>query len=115
MNAQNIRLLGEFLGEKKDTPTKSSLDPDGMAQKNYKATHRPIEGGGIISFRTGGGGGYGNPFRRDVGEVLDDVRLGYVSSEKARTDYGVMLKPDGKTVDIKETMKLRAASTDSKM
>ena len=37
-----------------------------------------------------GGGGYGDPFERDVAKVVEDVRNGLVSVEGARADYGVV-------------------------
>ena len=36
-----------------------------------------------------GGGGYGNPLRRDRGKVLRDVAEGFVSAEAARDAYGL--------------------------
>jgi len=36
-----------------------------------------------------GGGGLGNPFDRPVEKVLDDLRQGYVTVGRARSDYGV--------------------------
>src|SRR6185295_20068946 len=36
-----------------------------------------------------GGGGLGNPFARPVERVLEDLRQGYVSAARARSDYGV--------------------------
>ena len=38
-----------------------------------------------------GGGGLGNPFKRPVDKVVEDVRQGYVSIERARSQYGVAL------------------------
>ena len=35
-----------------------------------------------------GGGGYGDPQRRDRALVARDVAEGFVSAERARTDYG---------------------------
>jgi len=35
-----------------------------------------------------GGGGYGDPGRRDPGKLAEDVREGYVSADRARTAYG---------------------------
>ena len=35
-----------------------------------------------------GGGGMGEPAQRDLQAVARDVRLGYVSEEAARRDYG---------------------------
>jgi N-methylhydantoinase B len=36
-----------------------------------------------------GGGGFGDPAKRDRAKVERDVRLGLVSKEKAKADYGV--------------------------
>lgn len=40
---------------------------------------------------SGGGGGYGDPKLRPLEQIEEDVRLGYVSAETARADYGVTL------------------------
>jgi N-methylhydantoinase B len=42
-----------------------------------------------------GGGGLGDPHRRDPALVLQDVNLGMVSREAAAADYGVVLADDG--------------------
>jgi N-methylhydantoinase B len=39
-----------------------------------------------------GGGGYGDPLDREPGRVRDDVADGYVTLERARKDYGVVLR-----------------------
>jgi N-methylhydantoinase B len=49
----------------------------------------------VISFRTCGCGGYGDPFQRDPDAVLDDVLEGWVTVAGARRDYGVVIE-DGK-------------------
>ena len=56
-----------------------------------------------------GGGGYGPPAARDPARVLDDVREGYVSPERAREDYGVVIDPATLTVLADETDRRRAA------
>ena len=38
-----------------------------------------------------GGGGFGDPLERDPDAVLEDVADGYVTVERARTDYGVVV------------------------
>ena len=58
-----------------------------------------------------GGGGLGNPHRRDIGAVVQDVREGFISAEAARRDYGVAVDEDG-TVDSAETRKLRAIAAE---
>lgn len=65
------------------------------------------EPGDRISFISAGGGGYGNPFERDPEAVERDVQYGYVSIEKAKQDYGVIIEPDSLTIDLEKTRKLR--------
>ena len=60
-----------------------------------------------ITVLTPGGGGYGNPFERDVEAVLWDVRRGLVTAETARRDYGVVIT--GGVVDRSATEALRSA------
>ena len=55
-----------------------------------------------------GGGGLGNPLKRDPERVARDVRLGMVSAAAARDLYGVVLTPD-LGVDVDATASLRAA------
>jgi len=40
--------------------------------------------------RNPGGGGFGNPFQRDITRVVEDVRNGLVSELGAKLDYGVV-------------------------
>lgn len=51
--------------------------------------------GDRVVLRSAGGGGYGDPLRRDVNTVAEDVRLGYVSQRVAEEVHGVIMKPDG--------------------
>jgi N-methylhydantoinase B len=46
----------------------------------------------LVRVERPGGGGLGDPSRRPVEAVLDDVRQGYVSAARARTDYGVAVR-----------------------
>jgi N-methylhydantoinase B len=56
-----------------------------------------------------GGGGFGNPFERDVDRVVQDARNGLVSEKGAKMDYGVVFS-DFKNlqVDAAATQALRA-------
>jgi N-methylhydantoinase B len=47
--------------------------------------------GDVISYRTSGGGGYGDPFARDPIRVLYDVAQLKISVERARDRYGVVV------------------------
>ena len=63
--------------------------------------------GDEIIIDVAGGGGYGNPFERDVELVESDVANGYVSVEKAKEDYGVVIDPETMKSEPEETAKLR--------
>ena len=65
------------------------------------------ERGDVIEFYSAGGGGYGCAFERDPEAVLADVMNGYVSIERARQDYGVVIDPATLKVDIAATLRLR--------
>ena len=66
--------------------------------------------GDRISFISAGGGGYGDPFERDPKAVERDVQYGYVSHEKAKQDYGVIIEPDTGTLDLAATLQLRTTN-----
>jgi len=64
--------------------------------------------GDVIQFYSAGGGGYGDPLQRDPEAVEADVRNGYVSIERAREDYGVVIDPASLKVNTAATESLRA-------
>lgn len=74
-----------------------------------KTTDVKIDRDGIVRLESPGGGGFGDPLGRDAALVARDVRLGYVSAESARRDYGVALRVDG-TLDEKVTADLRRSA-----
>jgi N-methylhydantoinase B len=51
-----------------------------------------LNAGDVFSRPTAGGGGFGDPLERDPALVCDDVANDYVSIERARKDYGVVLR-----------------------
>jgi N-methylhydantoinase B len=86
-------------------PVKVSLRRDG-AEVDFatpgKVTGVPIGAGDIVVMQSAGGGGYGDPLARDPAHVREDVRAGYVSPERARLGYGVVLMQNG-DVDLSAT------------
>jgi len=54
-----------------------------------------IQQGETFVMEMPGGGGLGDPLRRDPDRVVEDVRFGLVSAESALRDYGVVLTADG--------------------
>ena len=63
--------------------------------------------GDVIIMDAAGGGGYGEPLERDPEMVEWDVTEGYVSLEKAREDYGVVINPETMKIDMGATGRLR--------
>jgi N-methylhydantoinase B len=66
-----------------------------------------IKKGQKVRLETPGGGGYGDPYGRDPEDVARDVRSGFVSRERAVSDYGVSVASDG-GVDQAATARLRS-------
>jgi len=56
-----------------------------------------------------GGGGYGDPLEREPELVESDVINGYVSLEKAKENYGVIIDPKTMKIDPEATKKLRGS------
>ncbi len=77
-------------------------------------THRvssfgPLATDDVVSVRSGGGGGWGDPFERDPGAVASEVRDGLLTAEEAGDIYGVVLGPGSEdvAVDRAATRRLR--------
>jgi N-methylhydantoinase B len=66
--------------------------------------------GDAFVMRTGGGGGWGDPFHRDPALVLRDVRVGLLTIEQAQDAYGVVIMDDPLAVDQAETARLRTTA-----
>jgi N-methylhydantoinase B len=105
---------------------------------NFERVHNPARGrnggghggAGTVSLRSGrpirpkgrqtvpprdairlelpGGGGFGDPRTRDPQRVRNDVLDGFVTTEEARHDYGVVIDQQGK-LDAAATERLRAS------
>ena len=66
-----------------------------------------LKPGDVVTIDAAGGGGCGNPLEREPETVERDVIEGYVSVEKAREAYGVIIHPETLTLDQEATRKLR--------
>jgi N-methylhydantoinase B len=70
----------------------------------------PLTAGDRVHVKTPGGGGYGDPMRRDPALVAEDVRLGRYSAEQAREMFGVALTAPDLAIDKDATRQLRAGA-----
>lgn len=81
----------------------------------YKPAHLskeqdiPLKAGDRVRVQTPGGGGYGDPLKRDASSVLDDVLLGKFTVAQAAELFGVAVIGSPLTVDEVETQRLRSA------
>jgi len=66
-----------------------------------------LKPGDIEIFRPPGGGGFYNPLQREVELIENDVLNGYVSIERAKEDYGVIIDETNLKADMEATKKLR--------
>ena len=69
---------------------------------------KDLQPGDVIINSAGGGGGWGDPKKRDPQRVLEDVVNEFVSLESARRDYGVAIDEATVSIDEEATAALRA-------
>jgi N-methylhydantoinase B len=93
---------------------KTLLRGDGTTQRlPAKCDEVRVAPGDRIVYRTAGGGGWGDPLRRDPAVVATDVANGLVTREGARHGYGVVLDEAG-AVETVETDRLRATKAEQR-
>jgi N-methylhydantoinase B len=91
-------------------PARYVFDPDGENRVLRSKTTLRVPAMKAVSVQTPGGGGYGPPWERDPLAVLEDVKAGKLSAEKARELYGVALDNSQAKVDEDETGRLRSGA-----
>jgi N-methylhydantoinase B len=95
-------------GGRAGSPGGCVVNPEAAEARDLgKVNVERLAAGEVVSLRTPGGGGYGDPFGREPARVLADVLDGFVTEEGARAAYGVAIR-DGR-IDEAETARLRAA------
>ncbi len=100
------------LGGKIPSPNVKTVTLKNGDVKNYNDIDRDkfyvLHTGDKIEYYCSGGAGIGDPLERDIAAVQDDVLNEFVSVERARDDYGVVIDPKTMKVDMDTTKKLRA-------
>jgi N-methylhydantoinase B len=67
---------------------------DGSQMRVRKVSGERLSAGDLVSIRTAGGGGWGDPLKRDPEKVRQDVLEGLISEDDAWHVYGVAFKKD---------------------
>jgi N-methylhydantoinase B len=89
-------------------PSENYLNPDAGGELIPSKLTMTIRKGDVFRHVLAGGGGWGDPLERDPAAVLRDVRNEFLSANRARADYGVIVDIKAWRVDIAATEKLRA-------
>lgn len=101
-----------ILGGQDGEPAAISIErSDGSVEEiPHSFVDVPVEDGERYIQRSAGGGGVGDPMRRDPERVREDVKHGYVSVEAAAEMYGVAIDGETLAIDDEETDRLRGAN-----
>jgi N-methylhydantoinase B len=97
---------GLFGGERGSKSVYALIKNNAEQHLSSKTTLQ-LNPGDVISYRTSGGGGYGQAFNRDPEAILNDVLQGKISTNRARKRYGVEINLSSQKVDMTMTEDLR--------
>jgi N-methylhydantoinase B len=89
-------------------PSENYLNPDSDGRLLPSKLTMTIKKGDVFRHVLAGGGGWGDPLERDAEAVLRDVRNEFLSAERAKSDYGVVVDTGTWRIDAAATEKLRA-------
>lgn len=83
------------------------INPFGEVQGKVRSY--PLRAGDVVIMRSSGGGSVGDPLTRDPSLVEQDVFEGYITTERARSAYGVVIK--NRKAEAAATAELRSKLT----
>ncbi|MFP4036844.1 MAG: hydantoinase B/oxoprolinase family protein [Desulfobacteraceae bacterium] len=86
------------------------IEADGTRRDLPTKTTTQVEPGTRIVLQTAGGGGFGDPLKRDPELVRRDVMEGFISVERAASEYCVAVGTDG-SIDEEGTRNLRQSGS----
>ncbi len=104
-----------LFGAKPARPSHAALISGGAVERELtsKVVGLRLKKGDLLTLEFAGGGGWGDPRKRDPERVRKDVVAGYVSLEAAEADYAVALDHTDFSINKKKTARLRRESVDS--
>jgi N-methylhydantoinase B len=104
-----------LFGAKPARPSHAALSSGSGAQRplTSKVAGLRLKKDDLLTLEFAGGGGWGDPRKRDPERVRNDVIAGYVSLKAAEKDYGVALDPGDFTIDQAKTAQLRRETAGS--
>lgn len=107
MERRELRPWGIFGGKSGGSSKSMITTSEGEVKKLSSKTTGELKPGDKLTLVTAGGGGAGDPLKRDVQKVKQDVIQKFISLEDAKKVYGVILDPETLEVMTKKTKQLR--------
>jgi N-methylhydantoinase B len=103
-----------LFGAKPARPSSASLNSESaiVRELTSKVAGLRLKKGDLLTLEFAGGGGWGDPRKREAERVRKDVIAGYVSLKAAEDDYGVALDPQDFSIDRQKTAQLRREPAD---
>ncbi|WFU11771.1 hydantoinase B/oxoprolinase family protein (plasmid) [Rhizobium sp. CB3090] len=99
-----------LFGGKPAAPCVNILDPDGENIVLPAKITRTIGKNVVVRHEQAGGGGYGNPLKRSLELICDDLSNGKITRAYAEAHHGVVFADDGFSVDETNTAKRRGGA-----
>tara|TARA_Y100001968_G_scaffold275206_1_gene268810 strand:- start:427 stop:1143 length:717 start_codon:yes stop_codon:yes gene_type:complete len=81
-------------GGRADSKNKMIIWPGTDKEKHVGMYRTFMKKGESFQNYSAGGGGWGNPYAREIERIIDDIKNGYISRESAEKDYGLIVKDD---------------------
>lgn len=97
-----------LFGGKPAAPCVNILDPEGENTVLPAKITRTIGRNVVVRHEQAGGGGYGDPLKRSLELIRDDLSNGKISAEFASAHHGVVFAADGVTIDTSATSQRRS-------
>jgi N-methylhydantoinase B len=79
------------------------LDPDGEKVVLPAKITRTIGRNVVVRHEQAGGGGYGDPLKRSLDLIRDDLTNGKITPAYASEHHGVVFASDGQSIDVAAT------------
>jgi N-methylhydantoinase B len=96
-----------LFGGKPGAKGRTILNPGPDQEVLHSKASYTLQSGDVVSQILSGAGGYGDPLTRDPAAVKRDVVGEYLSADKAREEYGVIIDLEANEVDEEKTLLLR--------
>ena len=82
-------------GGRADSKNKMIIWPETNKEKSVGMYRTFMKEGESFQNYSAGGSGWGNPYEREINNIIDDLKNGYISKKSAQEIYGILINDDG--------------------